>query len=118
MSSAEFFAREKSKKFFLWSALGYLIGFAVSFGFVYWAGTQDLGLCFVIALALLNGTSSAQQRVMNFGKTLVPIFHSLDSHINSLIDEKNSLQERIEELEDRFKVLDNRINELESGESR
>ena len=103
-----------SKKSFLWTALGYVIGFAVSFGFVYLVGTQDLGLCLVIALALLNGTSSAQQQVMSFGKTLIPIFQSLDGHINSLIDEKNNLQEQIEGLEEKVKALDYRIDHLES----
>jgi hypothetical protein len=99
---------------FLWIAFLSLLGFCISFGIVYWIGTKDLGLCFVIALAMAGSTSAAKEEVMSFGKKLFPIFQSLDGHINNLIDEKNNLQEQIEELEEKVKALDYRIDDLES----
>ncbi len=101
-------------KTLFWTVVSYSIGFGVSFGLVYWIGTQDLGLCFVIAVALANGTNAAKQELMSFVKNIVPIFQSIDNNINGLIDEKNRLQEQIEELEDKVKALDHRIDDLES----
>ena len=96
------------------SILGYVVGFAFSFGIVYWIGTQDLGLCFVIALALANGTNAAQQEVRSFGKRMLPAFQQVDDNINHLLEEKSRLEEQIDELEDKVKDLDSRIDDIES----
>lgn len=100
-------------KTFLWVALSYLIGFIVCFAFVYWVGTQDLGLCFVIALALLNGTSAAQQAILSFAKSIKPIFSSIDSNINSLISQREIFEQQIQNLEDKVAALDSRIYQIE-----
>lgn len=97
----------------LWSTLFSLIGFCISFGIVYWIGTKDLGLCFVIALAMAGSASAAKQEVMSFGKNLVPIFQSIDDNINGLIAERDRLEQEIDELSDRVKELDSRIDDLE-----
>jgi hypothetical protein len=100
-------------KSWFWTFLSFLIGFGVWFGIVYWIGTKDLGLCFVIALAMSSSVTVAKEQLMSFCKNLFPIFQSLDSHINGLIDEKNLLKEQIQELEDKVKVLEDRIDDLE-----
>jgi hypothetical protein len=96
------------------TVLGYVVGFAFSFGIVYWIGTQDLGLCFVIALALANGTNAAQQEVVSLLKKLVPIFQQVDDNINHLFEERTRLEEQLDELEDKIRDLDSRIDDLES----
>ena len=96
------------------TVLGYVVGFAVSFGLVYWIGTKDLGLCFVIAVALANGTNAAQQEVVSLLKKLVPIFQQVDDNINLLFDERTRLEQQIDELEDKVKDLDSRIDNIES----
>lgn len=99
---------------FLWTAFLGLLGFSISFGIVYWIGTKDLGLCFVIALAMAGSASAAKQEVMSFGKNLVPIFQSIDDNINGLMAERDRLEQEIDDLGDRVKDLDSRIDELES----
>lgn len=94
--------------------IGYVVGFTFSFGIVYWIGTQDLGLCFVIALALANGTNAAQQEVRSFGRRILPAFQQVDDNINHLLEEKSRLEEQIDELEDKVKDLVSRIDDIES----
>jgi peptidoglycan hydrolase CwlO-like protein len=106
--------RLNSSRSIWWSILGYVVGFLFSFAIVYWIGTKDLGLCFVIALALANGTNAAQQEVRSLCKTLLPAFQQVDDNINSLFEVRNRLEEQIEELEDKIKDLDNRIDDLEN----
>ena len=98
----------------LWTIVTSLIGFAISFGIVYWIGTKDLGLCFVIALAMAGSASAAKQEVLSFGKNLYPIFVSLDDNINGLISEKERLEQELEEINDKIKDLDSRLENLEA----
>ena len=101
-------------KSFLRFLLLYSVGFGISFGIVYWIGTKDLGLCFVIATALANSTSAAQQQLARFVEKLVPIFQSLDDNINNLMEEKNRLEIELSEIQDKLSALDSRIDDLEN----
>lgn len=101
-------------KSMLWTIIFNLIGFGISFGIVYWIGTKDLGLCFVIALAMASSASNAKQELSFFIKKLLPIFQSIDDNINGLISEKDRLEQQIEELEEKVRALDCRIDELQA----
>lgn len=92
----------------------YVFGFAFSFGIVYLIGTQDLGLCFVIALALTRATNAAQEEVTSFGKRMLPSFQQVDDNINHLLEEKSRLEEQIDELEEKVKDLVSRVDDIES----
>ena len=96
------------------SIISYVVGFSFSFGIVYWIGTHDLGLCFVIALALANGTNAAQQEVRSFGKRMLPAFQQVDDNINLLLEERTRLEDQIDDLESKLSDLDSRIDSLES----
>ncbi len=98
--------------FMISSIIRYVIGFTLVFGMVYWIGTKDLGLCFVIALAFINGTSAAQQEVKSLGKGMLPLFQQIDNNINHLLEKKNRFEEQISHLEEKLDAINTRIDNI------
>lgn len=88
----------------------YLIVFSVNFLIVYFIGTEDIGLCFVITLALTQAYRAVDESILKIGTTmLLPNFSQIDNNINSLHSENEEVKNRLEELENKIRDLENKL---------
>ena len=99
---------------YLKSTRNYLFAWGINFAIVYFVATEEIGLCFIIAMIMTQAYSSVGLSLREMLKTLIPIHQSLDNSINSLFSSKDEHSEKIEMLENKILELESKIEEMQS----
>ena len=101
----------KSKKL-LFDELLNLAIWAITFGAVYWLGTNNLWLCFFITLALIASFSNNKSKdVLNI---LHPIHKDIDRYISELKEKCDQLEVEVDELRSEIRKLNIKVNDLDT----
>ena len=83
----------------------YLVGWAISFAWIYWLATDNFWLCFFIS-ASISGTqyavTNAKREILEM---LLPMSQNYDDNINNLYKKTQSLEDEIDELKSEIRAL-------------
>ena len=96
------------------STRNYLFAWGINFAIVYFVATEEIGLCFIIAMIMTQAYSSVGLSLREMLETLIPIHKSMDSNINSLFSSREEHSEKIERLENKILELERKIEEIQS----
>ena len=94
----------------------WVLCFVINYVLIYWLGSKDQGLCFVLAFLLTNVTTGTLSNRKNDLKNFVPLFQQIDDNINRLFTittrTEDNLSEKVEYLEEKLRLLEDEIENL------
>lgn len=92
----------------------HILGWAFTFGLIYWLATDNLWLCFFVSSAIVTAQFAMNNTKREILESLLPMTQNIDDNMDNLHERTQNLESEVEELKELVAELQSRLDEVEN----